>query len=120
MACGKFFPGRPFSKHSLILYYSGRAYGPRLMFTWPNAKTSVMGAEQLASVMEAVGKQVDPELKSRIEHESEVVFGSARLWDDGVIPPEHTRRVLGLGLQMACGGQNKGVEKESTWGVFRM
>ena len=101
-------------------YYSGRAYGPRLMFTWPNAKTSVMGAEQLASVMEAVGKQVDPELKSRIEHESEVVFGSARLWDDGVIPPEHTRRVLGLGFQMACGGQNKGVERESNWGVFRM
>ncbi|KAF1945592.1 hypothetical protein EJ02DRAFT_395791 [Clathrospora elynae] len=94
----------------------GRAYSPRLLFTWPNAKTSVMGAEQLASVMEAVGKKVDPELKARIEHESEATFGSARLWDDGIIPPEHTRRVLGMGLQMACGGQNKGVEKESTWG----
>ncbi|KAI4633664.1 uncharacterized protein J4E87_000828 [Alternaria ethzedia] len=93
----------------------GRAYSPRLMFTWPNAKTSVMGAEQLSSVMEAVGKKVDPALKARIEHESEATFGSARLWDDGIIPPEHTRRVLGMGLQMACGGQNKGVEKESTW-----
>jgi 3-methylcrotonyl-CoA carboxylase beta subunit len=61
---------------------------------------------------------VDPELKSRIERESEVAFGSARLWDDGVIPPEHTRRVLGLGLRMAMGGQK--VEKESRWGVFRM
>ncbi|RII22980.1 methylmalonyl-CoA carboxyltransferase 12S subunit [Alternaria sp. MG1] len=98
----------------------GRAYSPRLLFTWPNAKTSVMGAEQLSSVMEAVGKKVDPALKARIEHESEATFGSARLWDDGIIPPEHTRRVLGMGLQMACGGQNKGVEKESTWGVFRM
>lgn len=98
----------------------GRAYSPRLLFTWPNAKTSVMGAEQLSSVMEAVGKKVDPALKARIEHESEAVFGSARLWDDGIIPPEHTRRVLGMGLQMACGGQNQGVEKESTWGVFRM
>ncbi|KAH3919617.1 hypothetical protein HBH56_016650 [Parastagonospora nodorum] len=98
----------------------GRAYSPRLLFTWPNAKTSVMGAEQLSSVMEAVGKQADPALKARIEHESEATFGSARLWDDGIIPPEHTRRVLGMGLQMACGGQNTGVEKESTWGVFRM
>ncbi|KAG9185947.1 methylmalonyl-CoA carboxyltransferase 12S subunit [Alternaria panax] len=98
----------------------GRAYSPRLLFTWPNAKTSVMGAEQLASVMEAVGKKVDPALKARIEHESEATFGSARLWDDGIIPPEHTRRVLGMGLQMACGGQNKGLDKESTWGVFRM
>ena len=100
--------------------YSGRAYSPRLLFTWPNAKTSVMGAEQLSSVMEAVGKQADPALKARIEHESEARFGSARLWDDGIIPPEHTRRVLGMGLQMACGGQNERVERESTWGVFRM
>ncbi|CAI6308851.1 unnamed protein product [Periconia digitata] len=98
----------------------GRAYSPRLLFTWPNAKTSVMGAEQLSSVMEAVGKTVDPDLKARIERESEVSFGSARLWDDGVIPPEHTRRVLGMGLRMACGGQNRGVERESKYGVFRM
>ncbi|KAF2680512.1 methylmalonyl-CoA carboxyltransferase 12S subunit [Lentithecium fluviatile CBS 122367] len=98
----------------------GRAYSPRLLFTWPNARTSVMGAEQLSSVMEAVGKRVDPDLKARIERESEVKFGSARLWDDGVIPPEHTRAVLGMGLQMACGGQNQSVERESKWGVFRM
>ncbi|KAF2868060.1 carboxyl transferase domain-containing protein [Massariosphaeria phaeospora] len=98
----------------------GRAYSPRLLFTWPNARTSVMGAEQLSSVMEAVGKQVDPDLKARIERESEATFGSARLWDDGIIPPEHTRQVLGLGLQMACGGRNTGREDESKWGVFRM
>ena len=77
-----------------------------------------MGAEQLSSVMEAVGKQVDPELKARIERESEATFGSARLWDDGIIPPEHTRRVLGMGLQAALGGQ--GADKETDWGVFRM
>jgi 3-methylcrotonyl-CoA carboxylase beta subunit len=79
-----------------------------------------MGAEQLTSVMEAVGKKVDPDLKSRIERESEATFGSARLWDDGIIPPEHTRAVLGLGLKMAMGGRNKGREEESKWGVFRM
>jgi 3-methylcrotonyl-CoA carboxylase beta subunit len=79
-----------------------------------------MGAEQLSSVMEAVGKQADPELKARIERESEATFGSARLWDDGIIPPEHTRRALGIGLQMACGGQNSGVDRKTTYGVFRM
>lgn len=92
------------------------------MFTWPNAKTSVMGAEQLSSVMAAVGKTVDPDLKARIERESEATFGSARLWDDGIIPPAHTRRVLGLGLRMAVQGQReeRQGERESTWGVFRM
>lgn len=79
-----------------------------------------MGAEQLSSVMAAVGKTVDPDLKARIERESEAEFGSARLWDDGIIPPEHTRRVLGMGLDAACGGRNRGVEKETSWGVFRM
>lgn len=77
-----------------------------------------MGAEQLSAVMAAVGKQVDPELRARIERESEATFGSARLWDDGIIPPEHTRQVLGMGLQAACGGS---VEASDTkWGVFRM
>ncbi|KAF2083956.1 carboxyl transferase [Saccharata proteae CBS 121410] len=97
----------------------GRAYGPRFLWSWPNARTSVMGAEQLSSVMEAVGKSVDPDLKMRIERESEVAFGSARLWDDGVIPPAHTRRVLGLGLQAVYGGRAEG-EGETRWGVFRM
>ena len=101
----------------LIRVNSGRAYSPRLLFTWPNAKTSIMGAEQLSSVMEAVGK-ADPKLKERIEKESEATFGSARLWDDGIIPPSHTRRVLGLGLRAALGGQYS--EKETQWGVFRM
>jgi 3-methylcrotonyl-CoA carboxylase beta subunit len=112
----------PFSDTRLTLSHSGRAYNPNLMFTWPNAKTSVMGAEQLSSVMEAVGKKVDPELKSRIERESEVTFGSARLWDDGVIPPAHTRRVLGLGLRMAMQGprEERQGERDTEWGVFRM
>lgn len=64
----------------------GRAYGPRFLWMWPNAKIGVMGGEQLASVMEAVGKRVDPELKARIERESEAVFSSARLWvSDGCL-----------------------------------
>lgn len=84
-----------------------------------------MGAEQLSSVMEAVGKTVDPELKARIERESEAVFSSARLWDDGVIPPAHTRRVLGLGLRAAMGeegsgGWGAGAREKGRFGVFRM
>ncbi|KAF2454013.1 methylcrotonoyl-CoA carboxylase subunit beta [Lineolata rhizophorae] len=94
----------------------GRAYSPRLLFAWPNARTSVMGPEQLSAVMEAVGRAADPALRDRIESESRAEFGSARLWDDGVIPPAHTRRVLGMGLGMARGL----VGGEERWGVWRM
>lgn len=90
---------------------------------WPNAKIGVMGSQQLSSVMEAVGKTVDPELKDRIERESDAVFSSARLWDDGVIPPAHTRRVLGSGLRAAMGSEAVGWEgqkERSRFGVFRM
>lgn len=96
----------------------GRAYSPRFLWSWPTARTSVMGAEQLDAVMKAVGRKVDEGLKSRIERESEVLFGTARLWDDGVIPPSHTRRVLGMGLDAALGGSV--VDKETRFGVFRM
>lgn len=123
MACGKLrafllLPNTHEEDESLTTIYSGRAYSPRFLFTWPNAKTSIMGAEQLSSVMEAVGRKADPELKARIERESEATFGSARLWDDGVIPPAHTRRVLGLALKASLGGQYE--EKETQFGVFRM
>lgn len=82
-----------------------------------------MGPEQLSGVMQAVGKTVDPELKARIERESEATFSSARLWDDGIIPPAHTRRVLGLGLQVALQGST-GADtagcQDGAFGVFRM
>jgi 3-methylcrotonyl-CoA carboxylase beta subunit len=58
----------------------GRAYEPRFLWMWPNARIGVMGSEQLTAVMETVGKTVDPKLKERIERESEAVFSSARLW----------------------------------------
>lgn len=94
----------------------GRAYSPRFLFSWPNARIGVMGSEQLSAVMETVGKTVDPELKARIERESQAVFASARLWDDGVIPPSHTRDILGQALRAAKVGSGK----ETTFGVFRM
>ena len=86
---------------------------------WPNAKIGVMGSQQLSSVMEAVGKSTDPDLKDRIERESDSVFSSARLWDDGVIPPAHTRIALGLGLNAALSGGNEG-DAQTKFGVFRM
>lgn len=86
---------------------------------WPNAKIGVMGSEQLSSVMEAVGRTADPELKARIDRESAATFSSARLWDDGVIPPSHTRRVLGLSLAAALGGRGDG-DVKTRFGVFRM
>ncbi|CAI7656837.1 methylcrotonoyl-CoA carboxylase beta chain [Penicillium manginii] len=97
----------------------GRAYSPRLMFMWPNAKIGVMGSEQLSSVMEAVGRSADPALKARIDHESEAIFSSARLWDDGVIPPAQTRKMLGLGLAAAVGGKAE-PDVQTRFGVFRM
>lgn len=85
-----------------------------------------MGSSQLSAVMAAVGKAVDPELKARIERESEVVFGSARLWDDGVIAPGDTRGVVGMGLRVATAAAMGERERErargegTRFGVFRM
>ncbi|KAH7316538.1 carboxyl transferase [Stachybotrys elegans] len=98
----------------------GRAYSPRFLWMWPNARVGVMGGEQLAAVMETVGQKVDPELKDRIERESEPTYSSARLWDDGIIPPQHTRRYLGLGLMAAMGGRNEVKAGDTRFGVFRM
>jgi 3-methylcrotonyl-CoA carboxylase beta subunit len=85
---------------------------------WPNAKIGVMGSEQLNAVMEAVGRSADPELKARIDRESEAIFSSARLWDDGIIPPSHTRRILGLALQATASGRE--TESSTKFGIFRM
>lgn len=96
----------------------GRSFSPRFLWSWPSAKTSVMGPDQLTAVMETVGRKVDTGLRDRIAAESEALFATARLWDDGVIPPSHTRRVLGMGLQAAMNGSVE--RKETRFGVFRM
>ncbi|MCH9020729.1 MAG: methylcrotonoyl-CoA carboxylase [Proteobacteria bacterium] len=110
----------------------GRAYGPRFLWMWPNARISVMGGEQAASVLaqirrdniEAQGKnwsdQDEAAFKAPIleqyETEGRPYYASARLWDDGIIDPAETRMVLGLGLSAAL---NAPIEK-TTFGVFRM
>jgi len=105
----------------------GRAYSPRLMFMWPNARISIMGGEQAADVLATVNRDAakwsDEEREAfkkpiieRFEKEGHPYFASARLWDDGIIAPRDTRRVLGLGLAMAA---NAPLE-ETRFGVFRM
>jgi 3-methylcrotonyl-CoA carboxylase beta subunit len=110
----------------------GRAYGPRFMFSWPNSRISVMGGEQAASVlaqvkrdgMEARGESwsADDEaafkapIRARYEEEGNPYFATARLWDDGIIAPRDTRRVLALALSATL---NAPIPK-TRFGVFRM
>lgn len=110
----------------------GRAYSPRFLFMWPNARISVMGGEQAANVLAQVqadrrareGKQWTDEeaaklkrpVEERFEREGHPYFASARLWDDGVIDPKDTRRVLGAALQAALNAPIP----ETKFGVFRM
>ena len=93
-----------------------RAYDPRFLFMWPNARISVMGGEQAASVLSSVGN-VDPdEIRVRYESESNPYYSSARLWDDGVIDPRDTRDVLGLCISASLNAQMP----DQDYGVFRM
>jgi 3-methylcrotonyl-CoA carboxylase beta subunit len=110
----------------------GRAYGPRFLFTWPNARISVMGGEQAASVlatvrrdnMEADGKSWSAEdeeafkspIRAQYETEGNPYYATARLWDDGIIAPRETRRVLALALSAALNAP----VRRSRFGVFRM
>jgi len=111
----------------------GRAYGPRFLFAWPNAKTAVMGPAQLAGVMSIVakesaasmGKPFDEEadeqlrrmVEEQIEKESLAMFMSGKLYDDGIIDPRDTRTVLGMCLSII---DNQPIEGTRGYGVFRM
>jgi 3-methylcrotonyl-CoA carboxylase beta subunit len=110
----------------------GRAYSPRFLFTWPNSRVSVMGAEQAASVLasvrrsnlEAEGKSWSEEdedefknpIRDKIEEEGNPYYATARVWDDGIIAPAETRRVLGLAFSAALNAPIA----ETKFGVFRM
>jgi 3-methylcrotonyl-CoA carboxylase beta subunit len=105
----------------------GRAYSPRFLFTWPNARISVMGGEQAASVLATVHRDAakwTPEeaeafkapVRQKYEDEGNPYYATARLWDDGIIDPAQTRDVLGLAFA-ACAGAPV---EERGFGVFRM
>ncbi|HEY6967905.1 MAG TPA: carboxyl transferase domain-containing protein [Candidatus Angelobacter sp.] len=110
----------------------GRAYEPRFLFTWPNHRIAVMGAQQLSGVMDIIkreaaakaGQPVDEAklemgrkmLEAQINHESDCYFATARLWDDGIIDPRETRTVIAIALSAAYNGR---VEGTMEFGVFR-
>jgi acetyl-CoA carboxylase carboxyltransferase component len=94
----------------------GRAYGPRQLWMWPNARISVMGGDQAAMVLTMVGDADPDEIRATYEREGSPYHSTARLWDDGIVDPLDTRRVLALGLAAAANAP----VPETTFGVFRM
>ena len=113
----------------------GRGIDPRFIFAWPTARTAVMGGAQIAKVMDIVnrskleraGQPVNEEalqamsegMRARVDKESTALFGTARLWDDGIIDPRDTRRILGLCLVLADEASRRTLHP-NTFGVARM
>lgn len=114
----------------------GRAYDPRFLFTWPNSRISVMGGPQAASVLSTVkSDQVEKQtgtpltedeiiefekpLLKKYEEEGSPYFATARLWDDGVIQVEDTRKVLGQALRVVSKDIRQPEKVGNTYGVFR-
>lgn len=106
----------------------GRAYGPRFLFSWPNARISVMGGEQAASVLATVHRDAErwtPEeaeafkapIRQKYEDEGNPYYATARLWDDGIIDPAQTRDVLGLAFRATL---NAPIPERAQFGLFRM
>ena len=102
----------------------GRAYSPRQLWMWPNARISVMGGPQAASVLSTVKGEMTPEQKTafeapilaKYEAEGNPYYSSARMWDDGIIDPLDTRRVLAIGLDAAAHAP----QPPTRFGIFRM
>jgi 3-methylcrotonyl-CoA carboxylase beta subunit len=110
----------------------GRAYSPRFLFIWPNARISVMGGPQAASVLATVRREnIEAEGRTwsdteeaafkkpvleNFEREGNPYYATARLWDDGIITPQETRRVVALALSAALNAPIP----DMAWGVFRM
>lgn len=110
----------------------GRAFSPRFLFSWPNSRISVMGGTQAANVLAQIaedqcvraGKEWNEEKANKIkkpiaeqfEREGTPYYSTARLWDDGIIDPADTRKILGLTLQITSNNP----AGKTTYGVFRM
>ncbi len=102
----------------------GRAYNPRFLWAWPNAKVSIMGGEQAAHVLAEVknGKTEEEialfkqEIRERYQQEGQAYYASARLWDDGIIDPAQTRTILGLSLESTLNS----ITEDTIYGTFRM
>ncbi|HUG06801.1 MAG TPA: carboxyl transferase domain-containing protein, partial [Candidatus Limnocylindria bacterium] len=104
---------------------AGRAYQPRQLWMWPNARISVMGGEQAATVLSMVGtfktdaerESFQKQIRDQYETQGSPYYSTARLWDDGIIDPLDTRNVLALGIAAA---RHSPIERPPRYGVFRM
>ena len=112
----------------------GRGFDPRFIFAWPSARTAVMGGAQAAKVMDIIsrskferaGQTVNEEalkamsdsMRMRLDQESNVLFGTARLWDDGIIDPCDTRNVLATCLKIAAESDSRNLHP-NTFGISR-
>jgi geranyl-CoA carboxylase beta subunit len=113
----------------------GRGFDPRFIFSWPSARTAVMGGAQAAKVMDIVNRNklermglpandealaaMSDALRRRLDAESAALFGTARLWDDGIIDPRETRRILGLALRIAAEAAARTL-RPNTFGIARL
>ena len=113
----------------------GRGFDPRFIFAWPSARTAVMGGAQAAKVMDIVNRNklarmgqpandealaaMSDALRRRLDAESTALFGTARLWDDGIIDPRDTRRILGLCLDIAAEAAARAL-RPNTFGIARL
>jgi len=113
----------------------GRGFDPRFIFAWPSARTAVMGGAQAAQVMDILNRNklakmglpandealgaMSAALRQRLDAESTALFGTARLWDDGIIDPRDTRRLLGLSLSIAAEAEQRKL-RPNTFGVARL
>ncbi|MCK9291532.1 MAG: acyl-CoA carboxylase subunit beta, partial [Bacteroidales bacterium] len=111
---------------------AGRAFGPRLLFMWPNAKISVMGGEQASNVLVTVKedqykekgvempeeerKQLRNTILEKYEREGSAYYSTARLWDDGIIDPVDTRKMIAMGIAASLNNPFP----DQQFGVFRM
>ena len=111
---------------------AGRAYEPRMLYSWPNHRIAVMGGEQLAGVLDIIKRQAAARrneevnekqlsqlkamLEGQIERESQALFATSHLWDDGIIDPRDTRDVLGISLSAVL---NRRIAPSTSFGVFR-
>jgi len=114
----------------------GRAYNPRLLWVWPNSRTSVMGGEQAANVLLAVklaqlardGKSLSPEEQEafkrptleKYEREGKAYYSTSHLWDDGILAPPDTRQALALGISVSLNAPLRPAYEGTRYGVFRM
>jgi geranyl-CoA carboxylase beta subunit len=113
----------------------GRGFDPRFIFSWPSARVAVMGGAQIAKVMDIVNrakleraglpvnddalKAMSDQLHARLDKESSALFGTARLWDDGIIDPRDTRRILALCLAITAEAETRTL-RPNTFGIARL